>query len=177
MSNPAPEIPTETNTQTSASMTESTSIQANGVEPNGIKPNGMRPNGIRPNGIRPNGIKPNGIKPNGIQLQGKRPHPVDNGDQLEAMTTLEAGDNCVRVQALVIDGVRIESDSPEGIAIESIVVNGIRFTAKDGQPLQITVIPFDTEETIEEDAFDAGAISVTTVELPNGDVFRTENSG
>lgn len=127
-------------------------LHVNGIEPNGVQPNGIEPNGIEPNGIEPNGIKPNGIEPNGASVAGLTPP---------------------RLLALTLSGVRLRAGS-EGLRIDAIEVNGLRLSAATGLVLEsVEVEAPRSERAAPAPAPDFGAVTVASVELPDGRSFNT----
>lgn len=138
-----------------------TGLQRNGIEPNGIEPNGAGWNGIEPNAIEPNGGRWNGIEPNAIEPNGLR----SNGASSTGTP--------LRLRALTVNGVRLQA-GPDGLRIDALEVNGLRISAPTG--LVLDSVELD-EPTVSPPAPapgpDFGAVSVSSIELPDGRHFDT----
>lgn len=54
-----------------------------------------------------------------------------------------ANEKRIRIRSLVIDGIRFQSESPEGLLIEGLTMNGIRLTPSDHRALRIEDIALE----------------------------------
>lgn len=137
---------------------------------------GSQVNGIEPNGIQPNGIQPNGIEPNGLQFNGPGSAFEPNGSGARTQEDGEswaAAGTGTRLRALRINGVRLEA-GPAGLRIDAIVVNGLKLEASGGlviEEVEVAAPKPMTTTSIVAPAPDLGAVSVSSIELPDGRRF------
>jgi hypothetical protein len=150
-------------------------VQPNGIEPNGIEPNGVQPNGMQPNGMQPNGMQPNGIEPNGPRVAGTRDDAEIHGPGANGVDPNGSAATAVRghgLRALRINGIRLEA-GPAGLRIDAIVVNGMKLEASGGLVIEEVEVeaPKPITATSLAPAPDFGAVTVSSIELPDGRRF------
>ncbi|WAS95942.1 hypothetical protein [Nannocystis punicea] len=140
-----------------------------------MRTSGLQTNGREINGIEPNGIEPNGIEPNGSRVQGTREDAVNHGPGTHAIEPNGAyAARGGRLRALRINGVRFEAGA-NGLRIDAIVVNGMKLEASGGLVIEEVEVeaPKPAIVTASAPAPDFGAVTVSSIELPDGRRFET----